>query len=92
MNSHRVVFLVFVMALGSTNAFALPVMDQKDAAYVGATVYDGTAAAGRPDMVIVTRAGRIAAAKLAGEAYRAGVGLSLARTTNPAMAKTASAP
>jgi imidazolonepropionase-like amidohydrolase len=61
MNFRRVAFLVFAMALGSTNAYALPATDQKDAAYVGATVYDGTAAAGRPDMVIVTRTGRIAA-------------------------------
>jgi hypothetical protein len=61
MNSRRVAFLVFAMALGSTNAYALPATDQKDAADVGATVCDGTAAAGRPDTVIVTRAGRIAA-------------------------------
>jgi imidazolonepropionase-like amidohydrolase len=61
MISHRVAFLVFAMALGSTNADALPARDQKDAAYVGATVYDGAAAAGRPDMVIVTRAGQFAA-------------------------------
>jgi imidazolonepropionase-like amidohydrolase len=59
MNSHRVVFLVSVIALGSTNAYALPATDQKDSAYAGATVYDGIAATGRPDMVIVTRAGRI---------------------------------
>jgi imidazolonepropionase-like amidohydrolase len=58
------------MALGSTNACALPGTDQKAAAYVGATIYDGTAAAGRSDMVIVTRAGRIAAI-LPGLNYRA---------------------
>ena len=70
MNFYRVVALVSAMALGSTNACALPATDQQDAAYVGATVYDGTAAAGRPDMVIVTRAGRIAAI-LPGLNYRA---------------------
>jgi imidazolonepropionase-like amidohydrolase len=61
MNFHRMALLVFAIALGCTDAYALPPTDQKDAAYVGATVYDGTGAAGRPEMVIVTRAGRIAA-------------------------------
>jgi hypothetical protein len=61
MNSHRIAILVFAIALGCTDAYALPAADQKDAAYVGATVYDGTGATGRPDMVIVTRSGRIAA-------------------------------
>jgi hypothetical protein len=70
MNLYRVGVLVSTMALGSTNACALPGTDQKDAAYVGATIYDGTAAAGRSDMVIVTRAGRIAAI-LPGLNYRA---------------------
>jgi imidazolonepropionase-like amidohydrolase len=70
MNFYRVGALVSAMALWSTNACALPATDQKDAAYVGATVYDGTAAAGRPDMVIVTRAGRIATI-LPGLNYRA---------------------
>jgi imidazolonepropionase-like amidohydrolase len=61
MNSHRVTFLAVAIVLGCGGADALPVTDQKDAAYVGATVYDGTGAVGRPDMVIVIRAGRIAA-------------------------------
>jgi hypothetical protein len=69
MNFYRVGVLVSAMAMGS----ALPATDPKDAAYVGATVHDGTAAAGRPDMVIVTRAGRIAAI-LPGLNYRAPTG------------------
>jgi imidazolonepropionase-like amidohydrolase len=70
MNSYRAAFLAVVIALGCRGADAFPVTDQKDAAYVGATLYDGTGAAGRPDMVIVTRAGRIAAT-LPARNYRA---------------------
>ena len=58
-NFTRVVSLVFAMALGSTNVYGAT--DQKDAVYVGATVYNGIAATGRPDMVIVTRASRVVA-------------------------------
>lgn len=54
MNSHLIAILVFAIALACTDAYALPATDQKDAAYVGATVYDGTGTAGRPDMVIVS--------------------------------------
>jgi imidazolonepropionase-like amidohydrolase len=61
MNFHRVGFLLLAMALSRAEADAPAATDQKDAAYVGAIVYDGTGAADRPDMVIVTRAGRIAA-------------------------------
>ncbi len=45
MNSHRIAFLIFAITLGCTDAYALLAADQKDAAYVGATVYDGTGAA-----------------------------------------------
>jgi len=70
MNSYRVAPLLLAVALGGTIACALPVTDPKDAAYVGATVYDGTGAAGLPNMVIVTHAGRIAAV-IPGANYRA---------------------
>jgi len=60
MNFRCIAILLLAIALDSTVAYALPATDQKDAAYVGATIYDGTTAAGQPDMVIVTRAGRIA--------------------------------
>jgi len=70
MSLHRVGFLVFAMALGSIDACALSATGQTDAAYIGATVYDGIATAGRADMVIVTHAGRIAAI-LPGLNYRA---------------------
>jgi imidazolonepropionase-like amidohydrolase len=66
MNWYRVAFLVLAMALGRAEADGLPANDQNETAYVGATIYDGTGAAGRPDMVIVTRAGRIAAVVPAG--------------------------
>jgi imidazolonepropionase-like amidohydrolase len=61
MNCHRIAILIIAIALGCTDAYGRPAADQRDTAYVGATVFDGTGSAGRPDMVIVTRAGRIAA-------------------------------
>jgi imidazolonepropionase-like amidohydrolase len=61
MNCHRIAIMIFAIALGFTDACGLPAADQKEAAYVGVTVFDGTGSASRPDMVIVTRAGRIAA-------------------------------
>lgn len=66
----RIAFLAFALAMGSTNSYALQATDQKDTAYVGATVYDGTGTASRPDMVVVTRAGRIVA-MLPASSYRA---------------------
>lgn len=70
MNLRQIAVLLSVFALGSASTYGLPTTDQKDTAYVGATIYDGTGIAGRPDMVIVTRAGRIAAI-LPASGYRA---------------------
>jgi imidazolonepropionase-like amidohydrolase len=61
MNSHRLAFLIFAMAMGRAEAATPAATDHKDVAYVGPTVYDGTEAPGRPDRVIVTRDDRIAA-------------------------------
>ena len=61
MNFRRTKIIIFAILIGCTNAFVLSAADQKDVAYVGATVFDGIGAAGRPDMVIVTRADRIVA-------------------------------
>jgi imidazolonepropionase-like amidohydrolase len=57
----RIVILLFSVTLGGADAHSLESTDKKDADYVGATLFDGTGAAARPDMVVVTRAGRIAA-------------------------------
>jgi hypothetical protein len=65
----RTAIIVFAISVGCTNAYGLSAADQKEVAYVGATVFDGIGAAGRPDMVIVTRADRIAAI-LPGSEYR----------------------
>jgi imidazolonepropionase-like amidohydrolase len=61
MNFGRAAIIVFAILVGCTEAYGFPGADQKKVAYIGATVFDGTGAAGRSDMVIVTRAGRIAA-------------------------------
>ena len=61
MNCHRIAILIIAITLGCTDAYGRTAADQRDTAYVGAAVFDGTGSSGRPDMVIVTRAGRIAA-------------------------------
>src|ERR1700722_10987298 len=65
----RTAIIVFAISVASTNAYGLAAPDQKEVAYVGATVFDGIGAGGRPDMVIITRADRIAAI-LPGSEYR----------------------
>jgi predicted amidohydrolase YtcJ len=70
MNPRRKTFLTLGLVLSGAHTYALPTTNQKDAAFVGATIYDGTDPAGRPNMVIVTRAGRIAAI-LPAQSYRA---------------------
>ena len=69
MNCRRTAIIVFAISIGCTNAYGLSAADRKEVAYVGATVFDGTSAAGRPEMVIVVRADRIAAILPASE-YR----------------------
>lgn len=61
MNSHFLAVLLFAMALGRAEADVHTPTEQTDTAYVGATVYDGRGTAARPDMVIITRSGRITA-------------------------------
>jgi imidazolonepropionase-like amidohydrolase len=70
MNLRRIVILVLATALGCSEAVALPQTDRIDTAYLGATVFDGNGSLGRPDMVIITRAGRVAAI-LPAASYRA---------------------
>ena len=72
--NYRVAVLLFFMTLGGADAHSQPKTDQHDADYVGATVFDGTGAAALPDMVVVTRAGRIAAI-LSASGYRAQPGV-----------------
>ncbi|MGH9643608.1 MAG: amidohydrolase family protein [Terriglobales bacterium] len=60
MTSARIAILLFAVAFHSTHTYALQAADQKEAAYVGATIYDGPGAESQPNMVVVTRAGRIA--------------------------------
>jgi imidazolonepropionase-like amidohydrolase len=94
MNFRRTNIIIFAISVGCTHAYRLSAADPKDVAYVGATVFDGVGAAGRPDQVIVTRADRILAilpateyrtltAKLAGEAYRVGIPISAGTDDEP---------
>jgi imidazolonepropionase-like amidohydrolase len=69
MNFCRTTIIVLAISVDCTNAYGLSTADKKEVAYVGATVFEGTGAASRPDMVIVTRADRIAAILPASE-YR----------------------
>jgi imidazolonepropionase-like amidohydrolase len=70
MNLQWIVILVLATALGCSEAVALPQTVPIETAYIGATVFDGNGSFGRPDMVIVTRAARVAAI-LPAASYRA---------------------
>lgn len=70
MRSQCMAMLLVAIALQSSHADSLGAADQKDAAYVGVTVYDGAGGAGRSDMVVLTRAARITGI-LPASSYRA---------------------
>ena len=61
MSSHHTSVLVIAIVLGCADAPAAAAPEQKIVAYLGASIFDGTGAPLKPNMVIVTRAQHIVA-------------------------------